>query len=283
MLESRVPENWLEQVKRKKNKREKISEVLIEDWDEKIIKELVKTKRYKRELIKKLEENRKARNQGILEEQEYEYYTDGSLINENTGEEIEKTRIGTAWIQTKGPEIGQNFGCGVQDWPSSSRAEATAILTALLVTPRESKVIIATDSMNCVTTHRKLSRVDPKLSHKRWLKIKNWSIWSNIIEIIKKKELNVKLKKVKAHSGEENNERADQLAKKANEMEAIEWCFQRCKQVQTAMTWKNIIVEEAPREFLKRISKIKHNYKWIRQERNQETWKKQLEEEDKYT
>jgi ribonuclease HI len=179
--------------------------------------------------------------------------------------------------------MDQKFGCGVQDWPSSSRAEATAILTALLVTPRGSKVIIVTDSLNCITTHKKLARVDPKLTYKRWLKVKNWSIWSNVMEIIKKKELRLELKKIKAHSGNKFNEQADQLAKEANKMEAIEWCFERSKQVITATTWRNIIVEEAPREFLKEINKIKNNCEWARQRRNQETLRKQLGEANKYT
>jgi len=209
ILENKIPRNWSGKVEQEAHEREEIREIVIEDWDEKIIQESVKTVKYREELVKILEENKKTQDQETTEEQEYEYYTDRSLTNRNTEEEIGETeimRMGAAWIQTKGPKIDQNFGCGVQNWPSSSRAEVTAILTALLVTPRKSKVVIVTDSINCITTYKKLSKVDPRLSHKRWLKIKNWSIWSKIIEVIKKKELKVELKKVKAYSGKENNE-----------------------------------------------------------------------------
>ena len=38
-----------------------------------------------------------------------------------------------------------------------------------------------------------------------------------------------------------------------------------------------------PKVFLKGINKIKNNWEWIRQRRNQETLRKQLEEVNKYT
>ena len=114
------------------------------------------------------------------------------------------------------PNQEQSFECGVQDWPLSCRAEVTAILVTLLATPRDNETTIITDSQNCITTYKLISKEDPKLTHRRWLKVKNWSIWSNIIEIVKKKDLKLLFKKVKAHSGNRYNEEVDKLVKNAN-------------------------------------------------------------------
>ena len=48
--------------------------------------------------------------------------------------------MGAAWIQTKGPNPESWQATGVENWPSSTRAEATAIATALLTVPANSKV-----------------------------------------------------------------------------------------------------------------------------------------------
>src|SRR3954468_14225116 len=80
-----------------------------------------------------------------------------------------------------------HFLCDVQSWPSSSRAEATVILTVLLTVPREKYVIIFTDSQNCIDTFLKIFKKDSKLIYRCWLKINNRSIWYNILDITRKK------------------------------------------------------------------------------------------------
>jgi ribonuclease HI len=263
-LEENVPRK---QTDRSKEQTEELIEVLIEDWDEKIIRDLIEPGEHRDGIIERLWNNKKAQARLQLE-LEYEYYTDGSLIDRGTEGEIKETKMGAAWIQTEGPVPLSSFKCGVVDWPSSCRAEVTAILVALLATPKDSKVNIKTDSRNCIETFRSLSRIDPKRTYRRWLKIKNWSIWSNIMEVIKKKNINLSLKKVKAHSGVRFNEVADQLAKEANQLTAIKWIFKGCKNIQTAIKWQGIIVEKAPREFIKEIVKTSNLCKWIEQKRN---------------
>ena len=54
--------------------------------------------------------------------------------------------MGAVWIQTKGPNPGSWQATEVENWPSSTRAEATAIATALLTILPDSKVKIHTDS-----------------------------------------------------------------------------------------------------------------------------------------
>jgi hypothetical protein len=136
--------------------------VLIDNWDVEIIKELVTSDEHKEELIEAL-----LNNNHILQQNPqklFEFYTDGSLINR--GIEGKEARMGAAWIQTKGPCSDNNFSSGVQNWPSACRAEATAILTALLTVPRKKKVTIFTDSQSCIDTYSRTSKKDPKLTHK---------------------------------------------------------------------------------------------------------------------
>jgi ribonuclease HI len=54
-----------------------------------------------------------------------------------------------------------------------------------------------------------MTKLDPKLTKKRMMKIKNWSIWQDIVNIKEKKKLNIKFKKIKAHVGNKYNEKAD--------------------------------------------------------------------------
>jgi len=168
ILEDNMPEGRQNKDNKGESEREKVTGVLIEDWDEKIVKDLVKSKEYRDSLISKLWENKRALRQENTAQQEtgleceYEYYTDGSLIDRGIEEEMKETKMGAAWIQTKGPRLLSSFKCGLKDWPSSCRAEAVAILIALLVTPGDNKVTIITDSRSCIETFRSLSKTDPK-------------------------------------------------------------------------------------------------------------------------
>ena len=102
---------------------------------------------------------------------------------------------------------------GITDWPSAHRAELAAIVLAVLTVPQASKVEIVTDSASCIDTFNKLSKPDAKRTICRWIKEKNWSLWMRLTEIIWRKKLQVRLTKVKAHSGDPSNERVDTLAK----------------------------------------------------------------------
>ena len=121
--------------------------------------------------------------------------------------------MGAAWIQTKGPNPESWHATGVENWPSSTRAEITAIATALLTVPSNGKVTIHTNSQACIDTYNRLNSPSPNQIHKRWLKEKNWLLWSIIIDTIKKRNINLHLEKVKAYAGNIYNEKADQLAK----------------------------------------------------------------------
>ncbi len=92
-----------------------------------------------------------------------------------------------------------------------SKAESLAILTALVTAPSNCHVNIFTDSQNLITMYHKVS----SLTKYRWkLKIKNISIWQAIINTVKELSLNIYFQKVKGHSNNEKNDKADELAKK---------------------------------------------------------------------
>ena len=126
------------------------------------------------------------------------------------------------WIQTQGPQPNSTFKAGVAQWLSSSKTESIAIFTALFTVPEMERVKIYTDSQICIDTFHKISSFHPKFTKKRLLKIKNWSIWTKIIELFQSKKLTVNLIKVKAHNGNFFNERADSLAKEALKLHPIE-------------------------------------------------------------
>ena len=100
----------------------------------------------------------------------------------------------------------KNFG-----WPSSTKAEIIAVLSAILTVKPNSNVLIYTDSSNVITQYNKFKS---ELSYRRKLKTVGNISWETIILLIKKYNINIQFVKVKAHNGIWPNEEADRLAKK---------------------------------------------------------------------
>ncbi|POG67801.1 hypothetical protein GLOIN_2v1843361 [Rhizophagus irregularis DAOM 181602=DAOM 197198] len=138
-----------------------------------------------------------------------EFYTDGSL---NRDDDFPK--MGYGWIFTTNLSDNVKFSGSCKDWPSSSKAELMAILTALITCTPNSKVQIYTDSASCIDTFNKLN--SPKLTARRFQKLNNCTIWNTVKYIINTLKLNVSLIKVKAHSGNPLNDAADMLAKEGS-------------------------------------------------------------------
>jgi ribonuclease HI len=190
--------------------------------------------------------------------------------------------MGAAWIQTSGPQPGSYFKTGVENWPSASRPEAMAIATALLTVPENKRVEIHTDSQNCIDTYSKLSTNSPKQTYKRWLKTNNWSVWSIIINTTKGKKLDLTLIKVKAHSNDTFNDKADQLAKEAASMSIIEWSPSEVYKIQTTPIWNGITIDIAPRNFIKEINKIIILKEWTTQHRINNLFSSQIQDHNNY-
>ncbi len=99
-------------------------------------------------------------------------------------------------------------------WPSSTKAEMLACLTALMVAPVMIKVTINTDSATTIAGFDKIADF-MHLSVCKREKVPNFQIWMTIAHLIDIKNLKTKLVKVKAHSDDQLNDQANKLAKTA--------------------------------------------------------------------
>jgi ribonuclease HI/endonuclease/exonuclease/phosphatase family metal-dependent hydrolase len=250
-----------------------IPKIVIENWENETINKLVSSEEHREQLTALLSLNiREAEGKNTP----YEFYTDGSLNHRGTQE----CKMGAAWIQTLGPRPGSCFKTGLEDWPSASRAEATAIATALLTVPKEQEVTIYTDSQNCIDTYQRLSPANPKMTYKRWIKTNNWTVWSIIIKLIKERNILLKLVKVKAHANDPWNNKADLLAKEASSAPRIKWSSAKAYRIQTVPKWKEIPIDIAPRDFIKEINKVRQLKDWTSQNRIQEMFSDQIQNQE---
>ncbi|PKK57809.1 hypothetical protein RhiirC2_797367 [Rhizophagus irregularis] len=93
--------------------------------------------------------------------------------------------------------------------------ELGAILSATLVLQTEQKANILTDSQAAIDSinYIRTNLINGKNKTRIWCKCNNYSIVSCIINLIDSKRLELKLVKVKGHSGVKGNEKADRMAK----------------------------------------------------------------------
>src|SRR6266540_4692685 len=78
------------------------------------------------------------------------FYTDGSLVRTTPNVDI----MGLGWINEHDESI--RFLASATMWPSSTKAEILACLTALLTAPSHTKVTIHTDSMATIDSFHRL-------------------------------------------------------------------------------------------------------------------------------
>ncbi len=183
-------------------------------------------------------------------------YTDGSLsINGNNN----KTKMGYGWISLENQQI-KHYGY-LERWPSSTCAELTAIWTMILATPSNFSLKIKTDSqaaIDAIITAKKIN------SRRKWFTINNRSLVNDIITLINKKNIDLELIKVKAHSGILGNEMADELAKRgSNSIETkIDVDSNRIGSLEFIPTWNNIPIEKKIRKFVSTSNIIHHQALW---------------------
>jgi ribonuclease HI len=148
-------------------------------------------------------------------------YTDGSSIN--NGREGARAGIGVYF----GPDDIRNVSCPVKGEQTNQNAELQALhigvsLAAyeLSANPHLSQVNIMTDSaysINCVTVwFKSWVRNGWKTSSGGSVKHR---LWIEPTALILKRRPEIKLVKVKGHSGDEGNEMADRLARAASASE----------------------------------------------------------------
>ncbi|CAB4431793.1 unnamed protein product [Rhizophagus irregularis] len=145
-----------------------------------------------------------------------EYYTDGSLANRTIGDNdlshiTDNTNVDLGAAFYTNNELGEFsvYSC-LSLWPSSTRAEIVAIFLALLTAPENSNVTIYTDSLGAINSINSAFNSTTRT----WLKKTNNLIIIKIIMLIREAAINLKLVKIKGHSGIIGNEIADKLAKK---------------------------------------------------------------------
>ncbi|PKK57024.1 ribonuclease H-like protein [Rhizophagus irregularis] len=140
---------------------------------------------------------------------ELKFYTDGSYQSINIDNE---SPIGYKWIVANHINDNIFYSGSLKFFPSSTKAETMAILTALIVCPPKCIIEIYTDSQAVIDGFHKSKNLH-SISLRRFNKINNNILWSTIHHIINKFSLKVTLFKVKAHSGDYYNDSADALAK----------------------------------------------------------------------
>ena len=145
--------------------------------------------------------------------------------------------------------LAKNFG-----WPSSTKAEIVAVLSAILTVIPDSKVLIYTNSNNIVSQYNQFKS---ELSNRRKLKIVGHISWDTIILLVKKYRIDLKFIKVKAHNGIWANEEADKLAKKGLLEEPIQF-NDRLITSKFMPTWYNMTIENNPRTFVKTLYQIRN-------------------------
>ncbi|CAB4425332.1 unnamed protein product [Rhizophagus irregularis] len=145
-----------------------------------------------------------------------EYYTDGSLTNQTINNNDLSHIIDNTTIDLRAAFYTNNeleeflvYSC-LSLWSSSTKAKIVAIFLALLTAPENSNVTIYTDSLSAINSINSAFNLTTRI----WLKKINNLIIIKIIILIREAFINLKLVKIKGHSGITGNDIADKLAKK---------------------------------------------------------------------
>src|SRR5437868_175490 len=186
----------------------------------------------------------------------FEFYTDGSLKSHDN---IPLLGLGWVLLSRDHNSVLHKFSCSSINWPSATRAESLAILTAISTLPINSNAIINTDSQNCIDNFKNL--VSNTLHMRKFQKVKNFSIWLAISCLIKYRNLTIRLNKVPAHSNCLYNDQADELAKLGTQSGQDISVRNNANNLTACLTWRlpnnqNIMID---RNIRHAISTIQNN------------------------
>ena len=142
------------------------------------------------------------------------------------------------------------FNAKTKSWPSSTRAEIIAILITLLVVKKHSVVNIYTDSKNTIST---FNSYKTKFSNYRsYIKLDNQIVWELIFKVIEMLDLKVIMHKVKAHSNNKWNDRADEEANEGRDKDTLLLIKNSYSKHKYQMQYYGINIDTNPRSFIKR-------------------------------
>ncbi|CAB4377442.1 unnamed protein product [Rhizophagus irregularis] len=133
------------------------------------------------------------------------------------------------------------FYSTIDKWPSAYRGELLAVLLALSVVPKNSKVRINTDSLNVITQFEKLKKSRFSHTSREYFKANNNFLWAILCRIILTLNLHVEMFKVVAHGDDMGNNYVDNLAKIAHTDQDCYIVFRR-----DASQKVHLLIEEIP-------------------------------------
>jgi ribonuclease HI len=197
----------------------------------------------------------------------FEFYTDGSLIN--LGTEQCSTSCSFAHLNTEFDIPQVEFATKIDNWPSAYRGELLAVILALCVVPKNSKVRINTDSLNVLTQFEKLKKINFHQTSREYFKNNNNYLWNILCRIILQLNLHVELFKVVAHRGDIGNDYVDHLAKEVHFNQDAYVNFKNDANLMKVLPkWNGILIENRLRSFIKMICNFKDMEKFLNLYRN---------------
>ena len=187
----------------------------------------------------------------------FQIYTDGSLSQEGN-----RCNMGSGWVQVdEEHELVLREGFAkLKDWPSSTKPELIAIWLALFTIPTSCHIYIYSDSAAAIAS---INKIKSEWRFNRVFKEKNWDILIKIADLISAKGVNLELKKVKGHSKNKWNDKADALAKKATTLAQLTDIHADLNtRISFPLYWGEFKVEKATRPFLKKIFETWNGTNW---------------------
>ncbi|CAB4384211.1 unnamed protein product [Rhizophagus irregularis] len=196
----------------------------------------------------------------------FDVYTDGSVRCLGT----EQYTMAFGFIFIENGNISQKFRSEVINFPTSTKVELIAMLSALIVLPKNSQITIYTDSNNIITGYYDIiNRYNFRISPRRFFKIKSNNVfWSMIQEIMITNNLTLDFVKIKSHSNDLFNNYIDEYIKDTDENSILEFKYNNLKGIDYIPRWNNIIIEKGLRKFFKNLGNINNFEKFLNLNRN---------------
>ncbi|RHZ89506.1 hypothetical protein Glove_13g249 [Diversispora epigaea] len=194
----------------------------------------------------------------------FSVYTDGSNQDFN-GCNI----MGLGWVIPATNDIIHNieFRCTMEQFPSSTKAEIMAMLTAIAVAPTNCNIEIFSDSQGAINI------INNIITTSKEAKIKtndnNMILTYAAQQIIQDLGVQISLFKVKAHSGVKFNEIADRLAQVSItspfQDPRISINSSALNQIKTIPMWNGLVLDYSIKTVIKKFNSEIWRQKWLRQ------------------
>ena len=171
-------------------------------------------------------------------------------------------------IQTHPSSPQVKLSATIDNWPLSLRSELAAILSALLISPKQCDVTIFTDSESIIKHYNECGfNFIP--SSRFILKEENKFLWTALRETIIYNELHVTFVKVPSHSNNLYNDIADKLAKSAQySSNVLSLDVSNFTTLQVIPVWKKIQISTHLRHFISDLSRNTGFERWFNLHRN---------------